>query len=197
MTLKRGLTILFVLSAFYLTFPMISQAGCTKSCSVNAKAHIIFMMNPKNTMHERDQRRAAVSITSFKAEGYYGGGCNTSVGRQKARKRACKEAKKIAQKAYKGRPEVWKNDICSKKAGTDGKYSLMYFRSTSNNKMQIVPLDEVRWIEILRVDFKALAGDGTTTNSVRKKGEFTLKGDGKKFSCRNGRPVPHGKNAKK
>jgi hypothetical protein len=188
MTLKKCLAIMFVLSVFCLAYPMISKAGCTKFCRIIPNAHLTFAMIPKNTSYVTDQRRGYVLLAEIKAEGHYGGGCRTSVGRQKARKRACKAAKNLAKQAYAGKPHEWKKYICNVKAGATGKYSLLLFRG-SGGKIHITPLDEVKWIKVNRIDFKVLAQDGTT-RSVRKKGEFTIKGDGKKFACKNGKPAP-------
>ena len=146
------------------------------------------MMKPQNTSYETDQRRGFTHLASFKAEGHYGGGCKTSVGRQKARKRACAAAKKLAKKAYQGNPDQWKKDLCQKKSGSTGKYSLILLRSSGGN-IQTIPHDEVKWIKINRIDFFAVA-EGGTTRSVEKKGEFTIKSSGEKFACQDGNPVP-------
>lgn len=188
MNLKRCLTIWLVLSTFCLAFPMISQAECSKFCRISSKTNITFMMNPKSGTYDSDQRRGFTHLASFKAEGHYGGGCKTSVGRQKARKRACSAAKKLAQKAYSGKPDLWKEDLCKTKAAATGKYSLLYFRK-SGGKIYIVPHEDVKWIKINRIDFFVVAEDGTT-RSVKKKGEFTLKSSGEKFACKDGKPVP-------
>lgn len=188
MNLKPYLMMLFALTIILLASPMISQAGCTKYCRVIPNAHLTFAMIPKNTSYVTDQRRGYVLLATMKAEGYYGGGCKTSVGRQKARKRACQAAKDVARRAYDGKPHEWQKYICNVKAGSTGKYSLLLFRG-SGGKIDITPLDEVKWISVNRIEFKVVAEDGTTS-SVRKKGEFTIKGDGKKFACKNGKPVP-------
>ncbi len=80
----RCLTALFALSILCLALPSPSQAGCTKFCKISPNAHITFMMVPTKTSNESDQRRGYTILEGFKAEGYYGGGGNTSVDRQKA-----------------------------------------------------------------------------------------------------------------
>ncbi len=107
----RKKTILFVLTLSLLAFCTCNvHAGCTKTARGLLYAKVSYKTSSETS---GTQSSGSQLVDRLETEGTYNGGCKTSVGRQKARKRARRNAINEMLERYRNNPQAQQNIVCS------------------------------------------------------------------------------------
>ena len=107
--MKKMMIFIMVVVVSLLMIGVNAYAGCVKSCTGKILIYYTYKEKGRETI-----RKEFVFAEYITAEGRYGGGCNTAVGRQKARRRACDEVKRIVENKYRGKARVQMAALCQK-----------------------------------------------------------------------------------
>lgn len=106
--MKKTLIVLMAMAVLCLMLTSLAYAGCTKEVRAQVIVHYTYKVQGAN-----DTIRDSARVDQYVSQGHYGGGCKTSVGRQKARKRARGEARKTATREYSKTIAQWTAILCT------------------------------------------------------------------------------------
>ncbi len=177
---NSGLYLLaFTIIGLTMAVPVSAHAGCTKWCKAFTYPNLTIGMKDKST-----KKRVLYREETFQADGKYGGGCRTSVGRQKARKRGCAAVRKLVKNNYQGKPRAIQSRICSRVSN-----GILKTKRENNQVFYTdnIPIKDIKWIKVDYIKVTLWAEDAGFQKRLTD--PFRIKGSPERFTCVNGKPV--------
>ncbi len=113
--------LLIVILVFLFVAPALARRntnGCTKTANGAVSFALSYKLKGENKITKTLQLKPYFTMTVLSRDGRYGGGCKTSVGRQKARKRAVKNTMNALKQHFINKPNVqieYVNKVLNKK----------------------------------------------------------------------------------
>jgi hypothetical protein len=154
-------------------------AECSRKAWGSVEAWISYKDSDTTTDSIRTEK---VKLPTITRTGFYGGGCKTGVGRQKARGRACRKVIADAKNKYKGRSSLQMDHVCQATV-------VRYDKKTKKVRSRI-PVQKLKaeWIKMDRILVRAKPLK--TRKCPRKHRKLRIRTYQLRFTCKNGKGVP-------